>query len=112
MRARGASSSRERAALGPSMSEVAAAALPAWDPLPAWLEPIAATLLAQRERWPHALLVTGPDGIGKRLLALHLARALLCEAPRPDRTPCRSCPACNWVEPGTPPDLPLPQPFP
>jgi DNA polymerase-3 subunit delta' len=93
------------------MSDVAESPQTAWDPLPPWMAPIAATLLAQRARWPHALLVTGPGGIGKRLLALHLARALLCEAPQPDGSACGSCPACNWVERGTHPDLRLLEPF-
>jgi len=82
-----------------------------WDALPAWLEPIAGTLLAQRARWPHALLITGADGIGKRLLALHLARALLCEAPKSDGSACGSCAACHWVARGTHPDLRLLEPF-
>ena len=54
------------------------------EPLPrcrrGWHAP-ARDALALRARWPHALLIHGPDGIGKRALALHFARALLCETP-------------------------------
>ena len=47
---------------------------------------------AAKARWPHALLIRGRRGIGKRALALHFAQALLCEAPRPGRRPLRlSC---------------------
>ncbi|MEP6943469.1 MAG: DNA polymerase III subunit delta' [Betaproteobacteria bacterium] len=76
-----------------------------WEALPPWLDTAATGMLAQAERWPHALLVTGTQGIGKRLLALHLAQALLCETPAADRRACGRCAACNWVERGTHPDL-------
>ena len=58
------------------------AATPAWQPLPPWQVDAAAAALQARERWPHALLIVGRRGIGKRILALHFAQALLCEQPR------------------------------
>ena len=78
---------------------------PAWEALPPWLADTASAMLARRERWPHALLITGAQGTGKRLLALHLARALLCEAPRADGSACETCAGCTWVQRRTHPDL-------
>jgi len=79
-------------------------ALP-WLPLLPWQGEPARELLARRATWPHALLLYGPRGIGKHALALNLAQALLCEAPRPDGLACRSCPSCRYAEAGQHPDL-------
>ena len=54
---------------------------------------------------PHAVLLVGPDGVGKTTLALDLAAGLLCTAEPPERRPCRECRACRLVEHGTHPDL-------
>lgn len=53
---------------------------------------------------PQAVLLVGPDGVGKTTLALDLAAGLLCTAALPDR-PCRACRACRLVEHGAHPDL-------
>lgn len=53
---------------------------------------------------PHAVLLIGPDGVGKTTLALDLAAGLLCTAAPGDR-PCRVCRACRLVEHGAHPDL-------
>ncbi|HEX4886039.1 MAG TPA: DNA polymerase III subunit delta' [Casimicrobiaceae bacterium] len=82
----------------------------AWPALPPWLDATAADMLAQRERWPHAWLLEGPRGIGKRALALEFARALLCEAPRAGHRPCGTCPGCTWVAAGQHPDLRVVEP--
>jgi DNA polymerase-3 subunit delta' len=58
-----------------------------------------------RGRLGQAYLFVGPDGIGKRLFALELARALLCERPPAPLTACGRCPACAQVEAGTHPDV-------
>ena len=85
-----------------------AASLPA---LPPWLDEPAREALALRARWPHALLVQGPEGVGKRALALHFARALLCETPARDGSACGRCPSCHYVAVGQHPDLRLVEPF-
>ena len=46
-----------------------------------------------KERGAHAYLFAGPESIGKSLLALRLAQALVCETGGPD--PCLICRACN-----------------
>jgi DNA polymerase III delta' subunit len=53
---------------------------------------------------PHAILLVGPDGVGKTTLALDLAAGLLCEAD-PAARPCRVCRACRMVERDGHPDL-------
>jgi len=55
------------------------------------------TLAAMFEtrRLPHALLIAGPVGVGKRDLALRIAQAMLCESPdEVSAGPCRTCRNC------------------
>lgn len=80
------------------------------QPLPPWQYAVAAEMLAGRARWPHAVLIGGREGLGKRRLAMHLARALLCEAPRADGEACGTCVSCRLVESGSHPDLRLVEP--
>jgi len=58
-----------------------------------------------RDRLAHALLFAGPDGIGKRLVALALAAWLHCEA-RGDNA-CGACASCRQIAAGSHPDLQL-----
>ena len=92
------------------MIEARETAPPLWQPLPAWQREAAAAALQARARWPHALLITGRRGIGKRILALHFAQALLCEQPNADGSACGRCPSCTYVVNGTHPDLRLIEP--
>ena len=59
-------------------------------------------------RLPPALLLSGPAGVGKRTLALAVARALLCEAGGSEG--CGTCAACTRVERGLHPDVLVVQP--
>jgi DNA polymerase III subunit delta' len=60
----------------------------------------------RRGRLAHGYLFAGPSGVGKRLFAGELAKALLCEAPPAGRLEaCDHCVACTLVDAGTHPDL-------
>ncbi len=65
---------------------------------------------ARRAHLPHALLLTGPRGIGKSALARSFAESLLCENPSSALTACGSCLACGWLKQGNHPDFRLIQP--
>ncbi|HET9817570.1 MAG TPA: DNA polymerase III subunit delta', partial [Rhodanobacteraceae bacterium] len=52
---------------------------------------------------PHALLLCGPSGLGKRALAEAFVRARLCEAPR-EGHPCGICRRCKLLAAGSHPD--------
>jgi DNA polymerase-3 subunit delta' len=73
--------------------------------LPPWLTGSLDDLLGRRQQLPHALLLEGPPGIGKGLLALHLAASLLCEAPPAHGRACGGCDACGWFVAGNHPDF-------
>ena len=55
-------------------------------------------------RWPHAILLHGPKGIGKTEFAQGLAQSLLCEAPETNGQACGSCVSCGWFEQYSHPD--------
>lgn len=79
------------------------------EPLP-WQRRFVADMLLRRAGWAHALLLTGPAGIGKRRLAEVLAGALLCETPRSDGSACGGCPGCRYRAAGQHPDLRIIEP--
>lgn len=74
---------------------------------PPWLETHWGALQRARDagRLPHALLIAGPAGVGKRLLADLLARSLLCHEAGADGLPCGRCQDCHLVGVGNHPDL-------
>ncbi len=73
-----------------------------------WHEAQWRLLSADLNRLPHALLLTGEAGIGKRALAQTLAKALLCESGTADAAkPCGRCEGCHWFDAGNHPDFRL-----
>jgi DNA polymerase III subunit delta' len=74
------------------------------QPLP-WHHKALAMLLAERTSLHHALLLTGPHGIGKSAFAKALVAALLCEAVAADGAACGECPGCHWFSQGNHPDF-------
>lgn len=61
----------------------------------------------QQNRLPHALLLTGAPGLGKKHFALALAHTLLCNKPS---APCGECHACHLVRAQSHPDFLLVEP--
>jgi DNA polymerase-3 subunit delta' len=56
-------------------------------------------------RLRHAYLFTGPEGVGRRTLALRLAQAINCLEPSAPGEPCLRCRACRQIEAMQHPDL-------
>ena len=54
---------------------------------------------------PHAILIRGPEGIGKLEFARSLTQALLCEGVRIKGLACESCASCDWVSQAGHPDF-------
>jgi DNA polymerase-3 subunit delta' len=54
-------------------------------------------------RFPHAVLLQGEAGCGKRTLARLLAMALVCE--HKEKAPCGSCPGCVRAKAASHPDI-------
>lgn len=65
--------------------------------VPIWLQPVWEQWRAahQEKRLPHAVLVTGPSGIGKRWLVEAFVRGVQCHAPTEQGLPCNECPSCK-----------------
>jgi len=75
-------------------------------PLPTWLLPGWQKLCwaLDLNRVAHGLLVHGPRGIGKQLLAEHYAARLLCRDAKADQTACGRCAGCALRAAGNHPD--------
>ena len=85
--------------------EAAVVAIAPGDPLPSWCRAQWNVLAARAANGtlPHALLLCGPQGLGKRALTEAFVRARLCESTR-DGNACGSCKACKLLAAGTHPD--------
>jgi DNA polymerase-3 subunit delta' len=70
-----------------------------------WQNELWENLRGKLERLPHAVLLHGPEGIGKLALAEHLAQGLLCEARDRAQAPCGRCDGCRWFLAGSHPDF-------
>ena len=74
--------------------------------IPDWLTPRFEKLISRLTagRLHHGLLLTGPVGIGKQVLAEALSKTILCKQRRPQGA-CGQCQACNLFAAGTHPDM-------
>ncbi len=69
-----------------------------------WAVSLLAEHVAQgRER--HAYLFTGPQGVGRKTLAIRFAQALCCPEPVSPGQPCQTCSTCRRFEGLLHPDL-------
>lgn len=64
----------------------------------------------QTGNFPHAILLAGVAGIGKKELALYFAKGLLCQSPQNNPQtgqiePCQSCRSCQLFNSGNHPDF-------
>jgi DNA polymerase-3 subunit delta' len=57
----------------------------------------------ETERGHHAYLFTGMEGIGKKVVAMNMAKALNCA--QQDGDACDHCPACRRIDKGVYPDV-------
>ncbi len=67
----------------------------------------------ETNRLPHALLFSGPEGVGKLQFATQLAEVLMCESPAKQTSghvACGQCKQCKLIAADTHPDLKLIQP--
>jgi len=60
-------------------------------------------LALEKGRVPNSLIFSGPEGVGKRRLAVLLAQAINCE--RGTVEPCLECPTCLQIAKGKQPDV-------
>jgi DNA polymerase III subunit delta' len=70
-----------------------------------WQNDLWEQLSSTRQRMPHALLIHGPQGVGKLALAERFVQSLLCEAAAAGDAPCGKCEGCRWIAAGSHPDF-------
>ncbi|UCC38926.1 MAG: DNA polymerase III subunit delta' [Candidatus Aminicenantes bacterium] len=57
----------------------------------------------QKDKVPNSMLFCGPEGVGKKNMALELAKALNCEKNKTDA--CEECESCGAINKGNFPDV-------
>jgi DNA polymerase III subunit delta' len=75
-----------------------------------WQSETIQRLRGMRARLPNALLLKGPEGIGKLDLALNFAQSILCNSPDGNGNACNQCSSCHWFTQETNPNFKLVQP--
>lgn len=75
-----------------------------------WLAKAWETIQASGARLPHAMLISGPAGLGKTEFACRLAVSLLCPAPKAGGEPCGQCKSCRLYKANSHPDFRVVQP--
>src|SRR5215470_15940082 len=58
----------------------------------------------RQDRFPHGLIFSGPEGVGKHTFALMLAKALNCTVAKPGDF-CDECSSCRKTGSGVHPDV-------
>ena len=58
--------------------------------------------LLEASQLPHAIILEGEEGLGKKTLAREIALNLFCKA---EDSPCRQCHQCSKVQKGVHPDV-------
>jgi DNA polymerase-3 subunit delta' len=78
-------------------------------PLAPWQARVYTQLVSILEagRLGHGVLFCGPEGMGKRAVALRLAQRALCRTPLDNGDPCNACRSCQLFAAGTHPDFGL-----
>lgn len=61
------------------------------------------SFMLSSDRLPHAIVIEGEEGIGKKTLAMEIAAALVCKSG--GEKPCYSCAQCSKAEKGYHPDI-------
>lgn len=64
----------------------------------------------QQGQFPHAIVLTGTQGIGTRKFAITLAESLLCAQPDNEGVACGQCDACQLLKAESHPDFNLLEP--
>lgn len=65
----------------------------------------------ENQRLAHAYLFSGPEGIGKKTVALEFVALINCQDTDIEKRPCGACPSCTSFLKGIHPDIVMPEPM-